>query len=107
MSNLRPLVTALVLASAPALAASQEVWPPQKSVPVEVMVSVGQTYPFCGTGEITCPVAAAICDDVKVAVVVETPDGPAWKGVGPGVTLCGANAVSGQGMRRVFRVTVR
>jgi len=61
----------------------------------------------CGTGEITCPVAAAMCDDTKVAVVVETPDGPAWKGVGPGVTLCGANAVSGQGMRRVFRVTVR
>jgi hypothetical protein len=46
-----------------------------------------------------------ICDDPKVAVPVDTPDGLGFQGVAPGTTLC--SAASSVGPRRIFRITVR
>jgi hypothetical protein len=99
----------LVFAALPVLAfAAESVWPPpQDTTPFEVQLEVGEVFPICGAGGLICPVGNAVCDDLKVAAPVEVPDGIGWKGIGPGVTLCGASAASGQGARHVFRVTVR
>jgi hypothetical protein len=73
--------------------------------PVEVRVPVGGLALICQTGTIICPAAAPICDDPRVAIPELTPaDGLAFKGVGPGETLCSAQ--SGMRIRRVYRVIV-
>jgi hypothetical protein len=70
-----------------------------------VELAVGETFEVCKSGQILCPAISPICDDLKVAVPVDTPDGLGFKGAGPGTTLCSAASATGQ--RRVFRIIVR
>jgi hypothetical protein len=68
-------------------------------------LQVGGVFQICKSGELICPPKATMCDDIKVVDVVDTPDGLAFKGISPGGTLCSAGSVNG--LRRVFRITVR
>lgn len=78
---------------------------PPRDEPYSVDLQAGETFKVCLSGQIVCPAISPICDDVKVALPVDTPDGLGFQGVGPGSTLCSAASTSGQ--RRVFRFTVR
>ena len=78
---------------------------PLRDEPYSVELRAGETFKVCLSGQIVCPAISPICDDVKVALPVDTPDGLGFKGVAPGTTLCSAASTSGQ--RRVFRITVR
>jgi len=73
--------------------------------PYPVSLSAGETFDVCNSGQIVCPARTPICDDPKVAVPVDVPDGLGFKGMGPGMTLC--SAASAVGPRRIFRITVR
>ena len=78
---------------------------PQRTGPYPVDLQVGEVFQVCKSGEVICPARTTICDDIKVVDVVDTPDGVGYKGISPGWTLCSAGSVNG--LRRVFRVTVR
>jgi hypothetical protein len=78
---------------------------PMHDEPYPVELSAGEIFKVCKSGQIVCPAISPICDDLKVAVPVDTPDGLGFQGVGPGTTLCSAATTFGQ--RRVFRITVR
>jgi hypothetical protein len=78
---------------------------PLRDEPYSVDLQAGETFKVCLSGQIACPAITPICDDVKVVLPVDTPDGLGFKGVGPGTTLCSAASATGQ--RRVFRFTVR
>ena len=78
---------------------------PFRDEPYPVMLQAGETFEVCKSGQIACPAMTPICDDLKVAVPVDTPDGLGFKGVGRGTTLC--SAANSSGLRRVFRITVR
>ncbi len=71
--------------------------------PVEL--KVGEVITISKSFDIVTPVITPICDDLKVVDVVDTPDGPAFKGIAPGKTLCSVRAGAG-GLRRVFSITV-
>jgi hypothetical protein len=73
--------------------------------PYPVELRVGEAFETCTSGQIVCPARAPICDDPKVAVPADVNGGLAFRGVGPGTTLC--SAASAVGPRRVFRITVR
>jgi hypothetical protein len=75
-----------------------------KDEPYPVSLLSGKTFPVCLSDQIVCPARIPICDDPKVAVPVDTPDGLGFKGVAPGTTLC--SAASAVGPRRIFRITV-
>jgi len=76
-----------------------------RNEPYPVKLQAGETFKVCESGQIVCPAISPICDDPKVSVPVDTPDGLGFKGVAPGTTLC--SAASATGPRRVFRITVR
>jgi hypothetical protein len=76
-----------------------------RDAPYPVELSGGETFKVCESGQIVCPAIRPICDDPKIAVPVDTPDGLGFRGEGPGTTLCSASTAAGQ--RRVFRITVR
>ncbi len=78
---------------------------PLRDEPYSVELRVRETFKVCLSAQIACPAISPICDDVKVALPVDTPEGLGFKGVGSGTTLCSAASTSGQ--RRVFRITVR
>jgi hypothetical protein len=87
------------------LATAAEAPAPAPDGPFELRVPIGGLALICQTGTIICPAAAPICDDPRVAIPELTPaDGLAFKGVGPGETLCSAQ--SGMRIRRVYRVIV-
>jgi len=65
----------------------------------------GQDFDMCQSGEILCPARFLLCDDPKVAVPAETSSGLGFRGVAPGTTIC--SAISANGLRRVFSITVR
>jgi hypothetical protein len=73
--------------------------------PYPIFLSAGETFDVCSSGQIVCPARTPICDDPKVAVPADLPDGLGFKGIGPGTTLC--SAASAVGPRRIFRITVR
>lgn len=73
--------------------------------PFPVALRVGEAFEACTSGLIVCPARAPICDDLKVVVPEDLNGGLAFRGVGPGTTLC--SAASAVGPRRVFRITVR
>lgn len=73
--------------------------------PYPVGLPAGETFLVCKSGQLVCPAISPICDDVMVALPVDTPDGLGFQGIGRGTTLCSAATTSGQ--RRVFRITVR
>jgi hypothetical protein len=78
---------------------------PLRDEPYPVNLLAGETFKVCKSGQIVCPAISPICDDPKIAIPVDTPDGLGFKGVGRGTTLCSAATTFGQ--RRVFRITVR
>ncbi len=76
--------------------------------PFPLTVMVGESVPVCATGTLVCPAGAAACDDPSVARPESDQErGLVFKGLKPGTTLCGASGASGQGVRRVYRVTVK
>ncbi len=79
--------------------------PPQG--PYEVELAVGEVLKICLTGKILCPPTTAMCDDLKVAIPVDTPDGLGFKALGPGTTVCGAMGRMGTTGRPAWRITVR
>ena len=91
------LVVGTLIATAPPVLAQDEPFP--------VKLRVGETFEACASGQIICPARTPICDDPKVAVPVDMPEGLGFRGVGPGTTLC--SAASAAGPRRVFRINVR
>ena len=72
--------------------------------PYPISLSAGETFGVCSSGQIVCPARTPICNDPKVAVPVDVPDGLGFKGIAPGTTLC--SAASAVGPRRIFRITV-
>jgi hypothetical protein len=74
--------------------------------PRPVHVRVGQALVLAEAGLLMPPGNSPICDDPRVAVGELTPRGLAFRGVGPGTTLCSAIPGSVVTGRRVFRVTV-
>lgn len=73
--------------------------------PYPVELSAGETFNVCKSGQIVCPAITPICDDPKIVVPVDIPDGLGFRGMAPGTTFC--SAASAVGPRRVFRITVR
>jgi hypothetical protein len=73
--------------------------------PAPVGVSVGASVNLCKAELTVCPVSTFACDDPKVAVVENGPEGAVVKGISPGTTLC---VVFGheRAFRHVVRVTV-
>jgi hypothetical protein len=71
--------------------------------PYLATLRTGEIFRVCKSGAVTCPVGSPQCDDLKVADVVDTPDGLGFKGISPGTTLC--SVVSG-GSHHVFRIMV-
>ncbi len=90
------------LAAAPARGV--DLPPPQGPYPVEL--AVGEVLKICLTGKILCPPTTVMCDDLKVAIPVDTPDGIGFKAVGPGTTVCGAFGRLGTTGRPAWRITV-
>lgn len=84
--------------------------PTQFPGPYPVDLKIGEPFIISKSIEIVNPVRFPICDDLKVVDVIDTPDGLAFKGIGPGKTLCsvasGATMAGGVGPRRVFAITV-
>ncbi|MBI5576544.1 MAG: hypothetical protein HY896_09310 [Deltaproteobacteria bacterium] len=78
---------------------------PSSDEPYPVVLKLGETFKICLSGQLVCPATGPICDDLKVAAPVDTPDGLAFEATGPGTTLC--SAANPSGMRRVFRIHVR
>jgi hypothetical protein len=70
--------------------------------PVELQT--GEIFRVCKSGKVVCPVFTPICDDTKIIMLVDTPDGLGLKGIAPGTTLCSVG--SSVGPRRLFRITV-
>jgi hypothetical protein len=73
--------------------------------PTPVAVAAGTALKLCKAGLARCPVSASLCDDPKVAIVENGPDGAELRGVAPGETTCSVLG-SGTAFRRVLRVTV-
>lgn len=99
----RVLLAGIALVIGTLFVTLQYAWAQDEPFPVEL--SVGETFEVCTSGEIVCPARTPICDDPKVAVPVDVPEGLGFQGVGPGTTFC--SAASAVGPRRVFRITVR
>src|SRR3989304_10281285 len=78
--------------------------PTQYPGPYPVELKVGEVIIVSKSFDIVPPVITPICDDLKVVDVVDTPNGPAFKGITPGKTLCSVRAGAG-GHRRVFSIT--
>jgi hypothetical protein len=94
-----------VLVVAPLAAVAADPEPADAPAPLEVRV--GRVVGICKTGTILCPAGAATCDDTSIATPDADSDGLGFKGVKPGATLCSAAGAAGQGIRRVYRVTVK
>jgi len=77
-----------------------------EDAPYRLSLKVGETVELCRTGTITCPAGNAICDDLSVVAAEITDRGLVFRGLKAGTTLCSAGTAGGQGMRRVYRVTV-
>jgi hypothetical protein len=69
-------------------------------------LEVGKSVALCSTGTLICPARDTRCDDASVVVAGADERGPVLKGVKEGTTLCSTGSASGQGARRVYRVTV-
>lgn len=95
---------AALLAALPLAAAAGD--PPRdKDGVVLLEVPVGGRHPICPTTLLICPATVPICDDLKVATIVDGGTTLAILGVSPGQTLCSVMSVNK--VRVVFRVTVR
>lgn len=72
--------------------------------PYPVELQTGEIFKVCKSGMVVCPVFMPICDNTKIIMLVDTPDGLGFKGIAPGTTLCSVG--SSVGPRRLFRITV-
>ncbi len=72
--------------------------------PYPVELQIGEIFKVCKSGKVVCPVFMPICDDTKIMMLVDTPDGLGFKGIAPGTTLCSVG--TSVGPRRLFRITV-
>ncbi len=112
MRTIRATGLALLLAAGCAVAGLAADQPAtQYPGPYPVRLKVGELFVVATSTDIVRPITNPICDDLKVVDVVDTPDGLAFKGVGPGKTLCsvasGVSMTAGaMGARRVFEITV-
>lgn len=70
-----------------------------------VAMDAGTTKSLCGSGLVSCPVSTFMCDDPKIAVIENGPQGAVLRAVGPGTTLCAVAGSAGT-FRRILRVTV-
>jgi hypothetical protein len=93
------LLLVLLLVAAPAVAQS----PPD--LPPVVTVAVGGSVNLCKARLAFCPVGGFMCDDPKVAVILNEKDGAEVRGVGTGTTLCATFGVMNVN-RRVIKVVV-
>jgi hypothetical protein len=100
--RLRACTVGIVVVIAIAFVMVQKAHPKDEPYPVSLLP--GETFSVCLSDQIVCPARVPICDDPKVAVPVDTPDGLGFQGVAPGTTLC--SAASAVGPRRIFRITV-
>src|SRR3989304_7367030 len=71
--------------------------------PYPVELQVGEIFKVCKSGMVVCPGFMPICDDTKIIMLVDTPDGLGFEGIAPGTTLCSVG--SSVGPRRLFRIT--
>jgi hypothetical protein len=71
---------------------------------IPVSIEVGSAKNLCSAGLVGCPAATFMCDDPKVAVIENAPDGAVLRGISAGTTLCAVGSVVG--FRRILRVTV-
>ena len=71
-----------------------------------VAMDAGTTKILCGSGIVSCPVSTFMCDDPKVAVIENGPQGAVLRAVAPGTTLCAVAGSVGT-FRRILRVTVK
>lgn len=94
MISLLALVAALALGTDPAADGA-----------TPVRLEAGQAVNLCKTGLAACPATTFLCDDPKVALIENGPDGPGLKAISPGTTLCSLLG-PGRGFRRLLRVTV-
>jgi hypothetical protein len=70
-----------------------------------VRLSVGEVVKLCKSGLAMCPAAAFLCDDPKVALIENGPEGVELKGISRGTTVCSVLG-PGQAFRSVLSVTV-
>jgi hypothetical protein len=106
MTTARRLLLALFAAAPLAGSAADQVTPAVADAPYPLQIKVGESLQLCKTGTIQCPAAAALCDDGTLVQFELVDGGLAFRGVKAGETLCSAGSASGQGLRRVYRVTV-
>ncbi len=71
---------------------------------IPVLIEVGSVKNLCSAGLVTCPASTFLCDDPKIAVVENGPDGAVLRGMSAGTTLCAVGP--SVGFRRILRVTV-
>ncbi len=74
--------------------------------PTPVSLATGDRLNLCKAQLAHCPVSAFVCDDPKVAVMENGPEGVELKGISPGTTLCSVLGFE-RTFRRVIRVTVK
>ena len=77
--------------------------------PHPIDLQIGEIFKICQSGLIVCPAVSPMCDDPKIAIPVDTPDGLGFKGVAAGTTLCTAYPAGGRygSPHPVLRINVR
>jgi hypothetical protein len=70
-----------------------------------VRLSAGEVVKLCQAGLARCPASAFLCDDPKIALIENGPEGVELKGIAPGTTVCSVLG-PGQAFRAVLDVTV-
>lgn len=70
-----------------------------------VRLAAGEKVNLCQAALARCPASAFLCDDPRIALVENGPDGVELKGISPGTTVCSVLG-PGQAFRSVLSVTV-
>jgi hypothetical protein len=96
---MRTALALLLAVAAPAVAQTTPDLPPL------VTVAVGGSFNLCKARLAFCPVGGFMCDDPKVAIILNEKDGAEVRGVGSGTTLCATFGVMNVN-RRVIKVVV-
>jgi len=99
------LLAALLAAALPLSAIAGGDPPRAKDGYVLLQLPVGGRHPICPTNLLICPATVPICDDLKIATMVDGGTTLVILGVSPGQTLCSVMSVNK--VRVVYRITVR
>jgi hypothetical protein len=97
--------TALALALLAVAVAAPAVAQTAPDLPPLVAVAVGGSVNLCKARLAFCPVGGFMCDDPKVAIILNEKDGAEVRGVAPGTTLCATFGYMNVN-RRVIKVVV-